>query len=330
MSSLSIEANEITVSIICNTYNHELYVRDALEGFIKQETNFGIEILIHDDASTDATAQIIREYEEKYPHLIKPIYQTENQYSKGIKISATYHYPRIRGKYIAFCEGDDYWTDPLKLQKQVDALEAHPEIDMCAHSTKMINAQTGEPCGEIAPFKEDTIISIEDVIFGDGGYVSTNSLLYRASLIKQQYNFRKFLTLDYTMQIMGSLRGGMLYLGDYMSVYRAFVANSWTHSQESDPDKKNRFILKKQEMLKILDEETEFKYTEVIHQTILKLEFERLIHAKQYKQVLAKEFTPYRKKLSLKTRIKLHINARLPFIAKIVKKVKGTRMQNGK
>jgi len=114
---------EPLVSICCITYNHEVFIRDAIEGFLMQKTSFPIEILIHDDASTDNTANIIREYENKFPDIIKPIYQLENQYSRGVSISVTYQFPRAKGKYIALCEGDDYWTDPLKLQKQVDFLE---------------------------------------------------------------------------------------------------------------------------------------------------------------------------------------------------------------
>lgn len=113
------------VSICCITYNQELYIRQCIDGFFMQKTTFPFEVLIHDDASTDNTANIIREYEVKYPDIIKPIYQTENQYSKGIKVSATYNFPRVKGKYIAICEGDDYWIDPLKLQKQVNFLETN-------------------------------------------------------------------------------------------------------------------------------------------------------------------------------------------------------------
>lgn len=91
---------------------------------MQQKTNFPIEVLIHDDASTDGTQDIIREYEKKYPNIVKPIYQKENQYSKGVKVSLVYNYSRARGKYIALCEGDDYWTDPYKLQKQVDFWKA--------------------------------------------------------------------------------------------------------------------------------------------------------------------------------------------------------------
>ena len=119
------------VSIQCITYNHEEYIKDAIEGFLIQETNFPVEILIHDDASTDRTADIIREYELKYPHLFKPIYQKENQYSKKKGVITRIQNERVKGKYIAKCEGDDYWTDPLKLQKQVDFMEENLEYVAC-------------------------------------------------------------------------------------------------------------------------------------------------------------------------------------------------------
>ena len=119
------------VSIVCTAYNHEPYIRDCLEGFVMQQTNFPFEVLINDDASTDHTADIIREYEAKYPDIIKPIYQTENQYSKGVRINITYCYPRAQGKYIALCEGDDFWCDPHKLQIQFDFMESHPDYSMC-------------------------------------------------------------------------------------------------------------------------------------------------------------------------------------------------------
>ena len=136
--------SDVLVSICCITYNHAPYIRQCLDGFIMQKTNFKYEILIHDDASTDGTADIIREYEAKYPDIFKPIYQTENQYSKGKNISATYNWPRAIGKYIAQCEGDDYWTNPLKLQKQVDFMEANPEFSMCFHKVKVLSHDSND------------------------------------------------------------------------------------------------------------------------------------------------------------------------------------------
>ena len=133
------------VSVCCITYNHAKYIRDAIEGFLNQKTTFLFEILIHDDASTDNTAQIIREYELQYPQLIFPIYQKENQFSKGNSNNTLkFNVPRARGKYIALCEGDDYWTDPNKLQKQVNFLETNPDYSLCCGGFETLNMITNE------------------------------------------------------------------------------------------------------------------------------------------------------------------------------------------
>ena len=121
------------VSICCITFKHEKYIRECLDGFIMQKTNFPFEVIVHDDASPDKTADIIREYEAKYPDIIKPIYQTENQYSQKIKPLWKHVFPRCRGKYIAICEGDDFWCDENKLQMQYDFMEANPDYIWCMH-----------------------------------------------------------------------------------------------------------------------------------------------------------------------------------------------------
>ncbi|MFW5804852.1 MAG: glycosyltransferase family 2 protein [bacterium] len=131
--------NTPLVSISLIAYNHANYIKKCIEGFLMQKTTFSFEILIHDDASTDGTDEIIKEYEKKYPNLIFPVYQKENQYSKGIMISPIFNWPRARGKYIALCEGDDYWTDPLKLQKQVDFLENNPDYVVTYHDARVID-----------------------------------------------------------------------------------------------------------------------------------------------------------------------------------------------
>ena len=139
------------VVIKCLVYNHEPYLRDCLEGFVMQQTNFPFVAIVHDDASTDGSAAIIREYEEKYPNIIKPIYETENQYSKrdgsltrimNAAIDAT------GAKYIAMCEGDDYWTDPLKLQKQVDFMEENPIYGICCHRFSELPIDGTILCGD--------------------------------------------------------------------------------------------------------------------------------------------------------------------------------------
>lgn len=275
---------DIAVSVVCNTYNHEKYIKNALEGFLMQKTNFNYEVLIHDDASTDATADIIREYEKKYPDIIKPIYQTENQYSQSVRIGPNFQFPRAKGKYIAFCEGDDYWTDEHKLQKQFDALELHPEIDICAHSSNMVEAETKNIIGKIAPCNSDTIFSVEDVISGGGGFVATNSLFYRKELNDTIPKFRQYLMLDYALQIQGSLRNGMLYLKDYMSDYRYNSTNSWTSTMRTNIEKRYEHINKFIRMCEILDEETGYKYTEFITKHTLPYKTE-LLYIKRLKKL---------------------------------------------
>lgn len=120
-----------TVTIWCLVYNHESYLRQCLDGFVMQKTNFPFEALVHDDASTDGSAKIIMEYAKKYPNIIKPILEEENQYSKHDGSLMRLQVEKCTGKYIAFCEGDDYWTDPYKLQKQVDFMEANLDYGLC-------------------------------------------------------------------------------------------------------------------------------------------------------------------------------------------------------
>lgn len=128
------------VSISCVTYNHAPFIKTCLDGFLMQQTSFAFEVVIHDDASTDGTREIIEEYTSKYPDVFFPMYQKENQYSQGIRgMMARFNFPRCRGKYIALCEGDDYWIDPLKLQKQVDFLEANSEYVVCYHDCNIVD-----------------------------------------------------------------------------------------------------------------------------------------------------------------------------------------------
>jgi len=168
------------VSICCITYNHEDYIEDALEGFLIQETDSPFEILIHDDASTDRTAEIIREYQSAYPKLIKPIYQENNQYSLGKAMNPNFNYPRAKGEYIALCEGDDYWADANKLQKQVDYLQQHKNYAMCSHSVRFEFDGIVE---KRKNYKSKAIVDADfEYILSHGLFIALNSIVFRRSL----------------------------------------------------------------------------------------------------------------------------------------------------
>ena len=258
----------IKVSVICLAFNHAKYIRDALEGFVSQETSFPFEVIVHDDASTDGTDEIIREYQAKYPEIIKPIFQKENQYSKGVLITREFIFPLLRGEYIAFCEGDDYWTDTRKLQRQADALDAHPEADICSHRT--LRLKDGRFDGWIAPRLSGGIIPVEDVIIGGGGwFCATSSLMCRKEPYLKWTPMREVVMIDYVLAIQCSLRGGMVYLRGSMSAYRVGTEGSWTKRHDRKARIKNR--LKMIRMLETLDAYTGGEHSGAIRSDILLL-----------------------------------------------------------
>ncbi len=173
------------VSVMCLAYNHQPYIRQALDGIFMQKTNFDYEVVIHDDASTDSTADIIRTYIPKYAHKINAIFQTENKYSKDTNMLMLL-YPYCKGEYIAICEGDDYWTDPLKLQTQVDILDNHSEYSGCGHNIDVVD-ENSNPHNDAwmkknIDVQEDTIKHIKH-IYMQMRLAHTCSLVFRKSLI---------------------------------------------------------------------------------------------------------------------------------------------------
>lgn len=177
--------NDLTqplVSVCCVTYNHEQYIEDALEGFLIQRTDFPFEILIHDDASTDRTAGIIRDYQKRYPLLVKPVLQSENQYSQG-KNPLHAIIALSQSKYIAVCEGDDYWTDPQKLQIQVDFLESHPDYVISGHDAFEIDERGHQLKASRLPKEQKCDFDREKLIRGEVRILNM-SRLYR-NVIKE-------------------------------------------------------------------------------------------------------------------------------------------------
>ncbi|MGL5416283.1 MAG: glycosyltransferase family 2 protein [Clostridium sp.] len=229
----------IIVSICCITYNQEKYIDRTIQSFIEQECNFQYEILIHDDASTDSTSNIIRKYEEKYPNLITAIYQKENQYSKGISTAQIVR-SMAKGKYIAFCEGDDYWIDAKKLQKQVEFLEKNPEYIATAHWCEVIDEFDNKSTAflnsdKIFNFKKNEYL-IEDY---KNEYIPghINSIVQKNIFKDKSCNFNEIyraskLVGDRTTYLILSLLGKIYVHHEIMSVYRYITDNGISYSSK--------------------------------------------------------------------------------------------------
>ena len=219
------------VSICSITYNHDKYIKDAMDGFLKQETNFPFEIVISDDCSTDNTRSLLKGYLERFPDKIRLLLPEENL---GVVKNFSTTIAACRGKYIALCEGDDYWTDPLKLQKQVDFMEAHPECSLCCH--RVLFKKVGdESFSEIFPkVDNDRVFTRQD--FSPEFYPKTLSVLFRNNNITEYVKLsKKFKTGDTPLWFFLSQYGDIGYLNQIMGVYR--IHPSGIYSLTSDLQK---------------------------------------------------------------------------------------------
>lgn len=220
------------VSISCITYNHAPYIRQTLDSFLMQQTNFPFEVLIHDDCSTDGTDNIIREYAERYPDVIKPMYETENQYSQGKPAgSIVWNIPRAKGKYIAFCEGDDYWSDPLKLQRHVDFLEHNPEYGLIYGKAREFNNSIKKFTGITGGPTED----LNKLIIANT--IPTPTTLFRKNFIDGYKNYgwgqQKYLMSDYPLWLYIGANSKIKFDNNICAVYR-IICGSASHPSSLD------------------------------------------------------------------------------------------------
>ena len=212
---------DIVVSVCCSVFNHEKFIVKALDGFLMQKTNFKIEILINDDCSEDNTVSILKDYNNRYPGFFDITFQTENQYSKGVKPFSQMLFPKVKGKYIALCEGDDYWSDPNKLQKQVDFLEKNLNYSFCFHKCRIVDENDTE-------FESKTFDHLEakDYVGSElleKWSIPTASVLFRSEFINQIQKRAKtpgYLYGDTPMFLTLLENGKARCLVDNMSAYR--------------------------------------------------------------------------------------------------------------
>lgn len=214
------------VSIVCTTFNQKKFIKDTLDGFLIQKTTFPIEIIVHDDASSDGTSEIIKAYERKYPHLFKPIYQIENQYSKKVNIANKFIFPRIKGKYIATCEGDDYWIDPLKLQKQVDFLEEYKEYALVYTDINRIDEDGNIIDREFLKSNHTPIDGTFEEYLIKAPFMAPCTWIFRKSVYKERD--RKYAVGDLPM-ILDILSHSKIHKLDFVTTNYRVLSNSASH-----------------------------------------------------------------------------------------------------
>lgn len=312
----------VTVGVL--SFNHEKWLRQCLDSICTQKTDFEYKVFVHEDCSTDGSKAVVQEMEEKYPDKIEVLYQEKNQYSQGINIVQRYVIPALKSKYFAICEGDDYWCDDRKLQKQVDFLEAHPECNLCFHNAKVVDTDDNF-IKNFYPRKmwndkkllsalekpEGADLTVEDLIRLD--FTPTASTVGRTENLRQLLDFST--TLDLLVRLVTTYDGTAHYMNEIMSAYRTNNPHSASGSIRTSPEKlKKNFLDKHASLLREFDEYTNGKFhSEIEHQ----IKRKELIYHQHLGDLKAMKATGVYKELIQYEKLKYEVKDKLPFIMKL-------------
>ncbi|MCR5136740.1 MAG: glycosyltransferase [Oscillospiraceae bacterium] len=319
--------NSCKVSVLCATYNHEEYLAQTLESFVSQKTDFPFEILVNEDASTDGTREILRRFAEKYPELIRPFYQDENLYSRRINLYDRVLFPEVRGEYIAVCEGDDYWCDEEKLQRQVSFLDAHPDYSACVHNSigrfsdgsedRVLFAQDG-----------DRDIPFEQVVQGMSHAFHTSSILARKEFILNPPDYR-FVAYahgftDYAIGVRLCLEGKVRFLDRCMSVYRiGSNPSAWSNGVNREYKKLTRFVSGEIAMLKTLLPRLNEEQKAAAEEVILEREYELLYLEGRVDEMVKPPYDRIHRKMGRGRILSTEIKRAFPRLHRLYRKKKG-------
>ena len=301
----------VMVTIRCITFNQAPYIRQCLDGFVMQKTNFRFEAIVHDDASTDGTADIVREYSEKYPDIIRPIIETENQFTiGGFQQINKMIYPLIRGKYLADCEGDDYWTDPLKLQKQVDYLESHPECTLTlSNGYGYIEKEKLTVLLNPIPIKESRVITMHEVLKEKNGLIPTASMLFRKEMVESEPDWCLRAPVgDRPLRMWCAINGTVYYDVTPMVTYRKGSIGSFTQ-RVTNIDYARSILDKMNVFFDAFDEYTKKEYHEDVQYMKNREEYYYYIRISDYKALIKCDFF---NNLPLIERLKMQAKAKFP------------------
>lgn len=322
-------SDKIMVSVMCTAYNHEEYIRQALESMVNQKTDFDYEILVNDDVSSDGTADIIREFVAKYPEKVRAFFPEKNLYAQNIDVYYHTFFPNARGKYVAFCEGDDFWCDENKLQMQVDFLEAHPEYSACVHNTRLYYCDGSQPDSLLVERTEDMDIGFEHILEGMHNAWHTSSLVAKTEVLASPPDYYNIASQhgfgDFPYGLMVRNAGAVRYLNRTMSVYRLNSnQGAWSAGFYYVARKRIYFLEGMVKMLEafrnhVHDEET----AALVDESITDALFLKYNAEGDAKMLLQPRFKKVLMQRPLKFRLKIYLNYALPGLQKIYRKLKG-------
>lgn len=312
------------ITVIVMTYNHKEYIAKALDSIFSQKIKIDFDVLVHDDCSNDGTFEILQTYQNKYPGKIRVIHQETRKFPiEGFNMMIFNHVvPHISSKYVAYCDGDDYWCDDLKLQKQYDFMEKHPEYSMCFHCAYQLR-----PNNDMSSkwfIKDEGDIGLQDLLNDKPGIpVATSSLFVRSEVFKDFADWRKSYSIeDLPLYMTASIAGKIHRLKDIMCVYRQFSVGSWSSQNVGNTD---RLISHQQNLIngaKLFDEQTNYKFHDLVINHIEGCDYRIAMLKHDLKSVFLKKNRRFVRQLSKRDRLSLKLQYRLPYLYNLVHKKK--------
>lgn len=217
------------VSVLMPTYNHEAYIRQAVESAVGQQTNFAFELVVGEDCSTDGTRAILLELQQAHPQIVRLLLQEQNLGGPR-NFAATF--AACRGQYIAMLEGDDYWTHPQKLQKQADLLDAHPEWAICFHPTRVVHQDGSQPPHLYPANWSQPVVTVEELFRGN--FLSTCSVMFRNRLFGPMPSWHSDIVPgDWALHILNADRGQIGFLDEVLADYRVHPQGMWSNKDRT-------------------------------------------------------------------------------------------------
>ena len=321
---------EIKVSVFCTAYNHEEYIREALDSFVNQKTDFAFEVLVNDDCSTDGTAAIIEDYARRYPDIIRPFIQKENLFCKGVAyLYSTVFFPNARGKYVAYCEGDDKWCDMTKLQQQVDFLEANPDYSGCVHNTMLHYCGGDQQDAPLLSAKGgDCDIGFETVIKGMNHSFHTSSIMARREYIVSPPDFYYAAAehgfTDYAIGLWLTMNGKVRFIDKVMSVYRiSSNPAAWSAELSRHYARLTEFIRGEIAMMEKILGHVEGAEKEQTQRELKARRYELMDIKGQVKELISPEYIEIFRSKSFSYRLKTRIKILCPALHRIYRKRQG-------
>ena len=316
------------ITVVVMTYNHSKYIAKALDSILSQKIDTDFDILIHDDCSDDGTEKIIFDYQKKYPSCIKVIRQQSRRFLiDGFNLMIfKYVVPHINSQYVAYCDGDDYWCDDLKLKKQFDFMEQNSDYSMCFH-----NAYQLRPNGDMSSkwfIKNEGDLTMADLINDQPGIsIATSSIFIKSESFVKFSNWRKeYPVEDVPMYITAAMDGRIYRFKDIMCVYRQFSDGSWSSQNKDDKSRIIKHLTNSNTAISLFDKETNYKYHGLVLKQIAGCDFRIGLLESNPDIIFSKKYKLYFKRLPSKERLSLKLKFKMPGLYNLLHKKKKDRL----